>query len=106
MTTALPVEIYEILEDKLGREQAHELVKAMEYAAGDIARQKKAELREDLIKELASKADLMVVKSELQGDIKALRWEFKLYFAVTIAVILITNPRALDMLARIVGIVK
>ena len=48
----------------------------------------------------------MVVKSELQGDIKALRWEFKLYFAVTIAVILITNPRALDMLARIVGIVK
>ena len=59
MATALPVEIYEILEDKLGREQAHEIVKAMEYAAGDIARQKKAELREDLTKELASKADLL-----------------------------------------------
>ncbi len=106
MATALPVEIFEILEDKLGREQAHEIVKAMEYAAGDIARQKKAEIREDLTKELASKADLMIVKSELQGEIKALRWEFKLYFAITIAVILITNPRALDLLARFIGVVK
>ena len=34
MATSLPVEIYEILEDKLGREQAHDIVKAMEYAAG------------------------------------------------------------------------
>ena len=106
MPSALPVEIYEILEDKLGREQAHELVKDMEYAAGDIARQKKAEIRDDLTKELASKADLMVVKSELQGEIKALRWEFKLYFAITIALILITNPQAVDLIARIIGIVK
>lgn len=70
MATSLPVDIYEILEDKLGRKQAHEIVKAMEYAAGDIARQKKAEQREDLTKKLASKADLLAVKAELQGGNK------------------------------------
>ena len=110
MATALPVEIFEILEDKLGREQAHEIVKAMEYAAGDIARQKKAELREDLTKELAGKADLLAVKAELQGEIKLLRSDLqssiKIYFIITIAVIVLTNPRALDLVSRLLGIVK
>ena len=117
MATALPVELYEILEDRLGREQAHDIVKALENAADRISLQKKLELRDELSKELAGKADLLAVKadlqgtintlkSDLQGEIKALRWEFKLYFAVITAVILLTNPRALDLLTRLLGVVK
>ena len=53
MATALPVELYEILEDRLGREQAHDIVKALENAADRISLQKKLELRDELSKELA-----------------------------------------------------
>ena len=106
MATSLPVELYEILEDRLGREQAHDIVKALESAADRISLQKKLELRDELSKELASKSDLLAVKAELQGDIKSLRWEFKLYFVITLAVIVLTNSRALDLVARLLGVVK
>lgn len=110
MATSLPVELYEILEDRLGREQAHDIVKALESAADRISLQKKLELRDELSKELASKADLLAVKAELQGEIRLLRSDLqsssKIYFIVTIAVIVLTNPRALDLVARLLGIVK
>ena len=110
MATSLPVELYEILEDQLGRDKAHDIVKAFENAADSISPQKKLELRDELSKELASKADLLAVKVELQGEIKLLRSDLqssiKTYFIVTIAVIVLTNPRALDLVARLLGIVK
>ena len=106
MSTAIPVEVFEILEDKLGREQAHAIVKEMEAAAQTIATQKKAELREDLVKELASKADILLMDAKHDGKIDKLRSEVRLYFAVTLAVIVITNPRALDLIAKILGVAK
>ena len=57
-------------------------------------------------KELASKADLLAAKSELREVIGKLDNKTKLYFVITIAVIIITNPRALDMIGKLLGLVK
>lgn len=106
MATTIPIEVYEILEDKLGREQAHAITKAMEAAASSIAINKKAEIRDELSKELASKADLMVLRTELLSIKTELKSEMRLYFVITIAIILITNPRAIDMIGKLLGLVK
>jgi hypothetical protein len=76
-----------------------EIVKAIEATAQDVALQKKVEIRDELSKELASKSDLTAVKVEIEG-------KMRLYFVVTIAVIIITNPKALEVIGKILGVVK
>ena len=56
--------------------------------------------------ELATKADLLQVKTELEGKINLLSAQMKLYFIVLLSVIFITNPKALELIAKILGIVK
>jgi uncharacterized membrane protein YdfJ with MMPL/SSD domain len=92
-------EVYKILEKKLGEAEATEIVKAIDAAASDIAIQKKLEVRDELVKELASKADLAAVEARLEGKIK-------LYFVITIAVILLTNSKAMDLIGKILGLIK
>ena len=110
MATSLPVELYEILEDRLGREKAHDIVKALENAADRLSLEKKLEIRDELSKELVGKSDLATVEARLQGEIKLLRSDLqasiKIYFIITIAAIVLTNPRALDLVARLLGIAK
>jgi uncharacterized protein YnzC (UPF0291/DUF896 family) len=49
----------------------------MERRADEIALQKKVELRSELVNELATKAELNAVKTELKADIENLRTELK-----------------------------
>jgi hypothetical protein len=63
--------------------------------------------------DLATKADLANLKTELKTDIARLEgriigieWKQKLYFLILLFVIIITNPRALDLIAKLPGIVK
>jgi uncharacterized membrane protein YdfJ with MMPL/SSD domain len=92
-------EVYKILEKKLGEAEATEIVKAIDAAAADIAVQKKLEVRDELVKELASKADLSATEARLDG-------RMKLYFVITIAVILLTNSKAMDVISKLIGLVK
>ncbi|MBF0566028.1 MAG: hypothetical protein HQK89_12370 [Nitrospirae bacterium] len=39
-------------------------------------------------------------------EIEKLRSDFKLYFVILLFAIIITNPRALDLISRLLGIVK
>ena len=71
----------------------------MENAAASIALQKKVEIRDELSKELASKSDLLAVKIELKSDMR-------LYFIILVAVIIITNPRALDLIAKLLSVAR
>jgi hypothetical protein len=131
MQAIMPIEIFNILEDKLGREDATKVseaielsFKAMENKAEDLALQKKLELKDELTKELATKADINLVKADLKlvevglrAEIKDVRSEIllvetrleakmRLYFVVLLSVILITNPKALELIAKLLGIVK
>ena len=96
---AVPLDVYRILEKKLGEQDAVEIVKAIEATAQDVALQKKVEIRDELSRELASKADLQAAVNLLDG-------RMRLYFVITISIIIITNPRALDLISKMVGVMK
>jgi hypothetical protein len=72
----VPLELYELFEEKLGKEKAKEAIALVEEALGTIEEKAKeqktvikAELREELRKELATKEDVLLVKEELLGEI-------------------------------------
>jgi restriction endonuclease Mrr len=74
MARAIDLELLQLLEDKLGKETARKVAQAielglevMEKRAEELAVQKKLELRDELTKELASKADIQVLKTEIQA---------------------------------------
>ena len=72
MVTTLPYEIIQHIESKLGKDDADEFIKfyndtakSFEQKANDLALQKKLELKDELTKELATKADVLLVKAEV-----------------------------------------
>jgi hypothetical protein len=92
-------EVYKILEKKLGEAEATVIVKAIDAAVNDMAVQKKLVMRDELVKELASKADLAATEARLDG-------KMKLYFVITIAIILLTNSNAMDIIGKLFGLIK
>jgi hypothetical protein len=81
---SIPVSLYERLEQKFGRDEALEIAKMiedffdeMDRKAGEIALQKKLELKDELTRELATKADLITARAELEGEIKNVRTELE-----------------------------
>jgi hypothetical protein len=59
-----------------------------------------------LVKELASKADLAATEARLEQKIDRIDNKMKLYFVITIAIILLTNSRAMDVIAKLLGLIK
>lgn len=99
-------EVYKILEKRLGETEATEIVKAIDAAASDIALQKKLEVRDELVKELASKSDLAATEARLEQKIDRIDNKMKLYFVITIAIILLTNSKAMDIIGKLLGLIK
>jgi hypothetical protein len=115
-TTTIPIELYKILEDKLGREQATEVVNLYEQTAEAIHASVKISVKEELKDELATKADLFATRSELKAEIALVRQEMqtikielegkiakldqKLNFIVVLMIIAITlmNPVAAELI--------
>ncbi|KWT84189.1 hypothetical protein [Candidatus Magnetominusculus xianensis] len=65
MPATLPIEIYDLLEKKVGKDDAREVGKiilasfdAIEQRSEAVVVQKKAEIKEELTKELTTKEDL------------------------------------------------
>jgi hypothetical protein len=139
MPTTLPLEIYDILERKVGRDDAREIGKAIEFSfeaierkAEDVALQKKFELRDDLTKELASKADVLLVKTELKSEIDKLRVELRaeidklrvevrgeidklrieleskmrIYFLILLFTIILLNPKSTELISKLLSVLK
>jgi len=128
MATALPIEIFRLLEDKIGADEAIKVSDAIELSlahietkASETALQKKLEIKDELTKELASKADVLQAKTELNGKIDNLKTELKaeillvetrlnakitLYFVILLSAIFITNTNAIDIIAKLFSFVK
>jgi chromosome segregation ATPase len=77
MAPTLNIELLQLLEDKLGKEEGRKVAEAIEIGLGliekkaeAVALQKKLELRDELTKELTSKADLLAVEAKLGGKIE------------------------------------
>lgn len=102
----LPLEIYDVLERKLGREDAMIVAKSIEVSLSHVEERSreivqrhkletKDEIKIELRDELAAKA-----------DIEKLDRRFTVLWLVTIFTMIFLNQNALVFLARILGLIK
>jgi len=124
MARAIDLELLQLLEDKLGKETARKVAQAielelevMEKRAEELALQKKLELKGDLTKELASKADIQVLKAEIQtvrtefsakieNEILKLDRKFTIMFIILFFTLILVNQNALEFLLKVLGLIK
>jgi len=131
MARAIDLELLQLLEDKLGKETARKVAQAIELGleilekrAEELAIQKKLELRDELTKELASKADIQVLKAEIQAvraemqamearleakiekEILKLDRKFTILFIILFFTLILVNQNALEFLLRVLGLIK
>ncbi len=142
MARAIDLELLQLLEDKLGKEEARKVAKAIELGlevlekrAEELAIQKKLELRDELIRELASKADIQVLKAEIQTvraemqameerlsakielvrreldgkierEILKLDRKFTIMFIILLSAVILVNQNALEFLLKVLGLIK
>jgi hypothetical protein len=84
------ITIPKVLRDKLGDDGTDALVKVLNESDSVSG------------KDYATKADIADVK----GEIKAVRLEMKLYFIILLFVIILSNPKALELIGKLIGIIK
>jgi len=131
MPKAIDLELLQLLEDKLGKETARKVAQAielglevMEKRAEELAIQKKLELKDELTKELASKADIQILKAEIQAirtEIEKVRLEleakierellrldrkFTILFIILFFTLILVNQNALEFLLKVLGVIK
>jgi hypothetical protein len=138
MPKAIDLELLQLLEDKLGKETARKVAQAielgleiMEKRAEELAVQKKLELKDELTKELASKADIQVLKAEIQAvraemqameqrleakiekvrselreEILRLDRKFTVLFIILFFTLILVNQNALEFLLKVLGVIK
>jgi ABC-type Fe3+/spermidine/putrescine transport system ATPase subunit len=96
----------------------------MEKRAEELALQKKLKHKDELIKELASKADLLAlraeiqameqrleakiekVRSELREEILRLDRKFTILFIILFFTLILVNQNSLEFLLKILGVIK
>jgi len=124
MAQTLNIELSQLLEDKLGKEEGRKVAEAIEIGLGliekkaeAVALQKKLELKDELTKELASKADLLAVEARLEGKIEVVRQEmqtikteldrkFMIMFIILFFTVIFLNQNALEFIFRVLGVIK
>jgi predicted nucleic acid-binding Zn-ribbon protein len=131
MAQTLNIELLQLLEDKLGKEEGRKVAEAIEIGLGliekkaeAVALQKKLELRDELTKELASKADLLAVEARLEGKIEVVRQEmqtirqemqtikteldrkFTIMFIILFFTVIFLNQNALKFIFRVLGVIR
>lgn len=113
MAQAISIELYQLLEEKLGKEEAAKVASAIEIGleviekkADAVALQKKLEIKDELTKELATKADIarlegeiqtvrqemQTIKTELEGKIIRLDQKFNFMIILMIIALTLMNP--------------
>jgi len=116
MATATLVDIYQALEERLGKGEARKITsvielgfEAIEKRAEDVALQKKLELKDDLTKELITKAEFYGEISRLEGkienDILRLDRKFTVMFVVLFFTVIFLNQNALEFMARVLRLI-
>jgi len=135
MAYGIPLEVYQMFEKVLGKENAQKAVEILQKSINDSLESSEEKLKisisEDLKKELASKYDIELLRQEMKTlevefkkeldvvrkevdivrkEIEITRVEFKkdlrIAVIILIAIIVILNQNSLELLAKLLGIVK
>lgn len=113
----LPLEIYDVLERKYGRDDAMATVKVieaslshMEERSREMAAQRKLEVKEELKielrDELSTKADIARLEGATKADIAKLDKKFTVLWLITIFTVIFLNQNALEFIFRVLGLIK
>ncbi len=119
----LPYEVYKVIEEEVGKEKAEKIGKAIEEALNTIEKKAleqkpilKAEIKEELTKELATKADIAETKAEIEkvrAEVKVLEVKFtaelrliKLWLIILTVLVAVFNRDALGLILEIVKLLK
>ena len=104
----LSYEVYKILEEDLGREKADKVARILEVILKAIEEKVKgqkpilkADIKEGLAKELVTKAELQIVKLELEEKIDRLEVYLKVLIVLVILGLTLLNPAFLDLIKSI-----
>jgi hypothetical protein len=131
MAYVIDYELLEKLEQKVGKEEAKKIAQTIELIYNELdkksevlAQQKKLELKDELTKELATKADIDMVyqklellKTELkakidkevlklQNDIQKLDKKFTIMFIILIFLIIFINKDAVELIIKLLPFAK
>jgi polyhydroxyalkanoate synthesis regulator phasin len=124
MGYTIPIEIYEKFEEKLGKEAASVVVKALEMSIREAIKEGKEDIKtrltEELKKELATKYDIELLKKDIdilrqemhkeiglvKKEIDLVRKDMKIITIIILAVIILLNQNSLEFLARLFGLLK
>ena len=108
-----PTYLLEVLEKKVGKEEAKKIAQTIEIIYNELdkkteslAQQKKLELKDELTKELATKADLAIMEAKIEKEILKLGTKFTIMFLVLAFLIIFINKESLEFLAKLLGIIK
>lgn len=96
MPVTLPIEIYKVFERGFGKEDAKKVVKCLESVIeGETVNkwhQTKTELKDELLKEVATKKDLEIVRVDMEGKIDKLSQKFNFMIILLIIALTLMNP--------------
>jgi hypothetical protein len=120
MSLLLSPETYERLEKKFGKQEAREISEALDAVKQDAQKaienvqqkadflitQKKFELKDELTKELATKADIVRLEGEIQKSKLELDRKFTIMFSILFFTTIFINQNALEFIAKLLGIIK
>ena len=128
MAYVIDYELLEKLEQKVGKEEAKKIAQTIELIYNELdkksenlARQKKLELKDELTKELATKADLVVLKTELEAKIEISYKEleakiekeilkidskFTIMFIILAFLIIFINKDAVELIIKLLPFAK
>ena len=125
------VEVYEKIRVKLGEEEARALLdyvdariereavtkldlketedslrSEMQKIVGNVQEVENS-LRSDMQKmENSLRSDMQKMENSLRSEMKDIEWRSKLYFILIGALIIITNPKVLELIGRVMGLVR
>ena len=122
MATAI-LEIFKLLKEEVGEEKAEKIVKIIEESIGTIREEAKAqkpilkaEIKEELRKELATKEDIAVLKEDiavleqkiesLDQKIEFVRREMRILFYVLLAFMFLLNKGTVEFAFKVLGLLK
>ncbi|ACD66143.1 conserved hypothetical protein [Sulfurihydrogenibium sp. YO3AOP1] len=124
MAYVIDYELLEKLEQKVGKEEAKKIAQTIELIYNELdkkseslAQQKKLELKDELTKELATKADIDMVyqklellKTELEAKIEKevlkLDRKFTIMFIVLAFLIIFINKDAIELIIKLLPFAK
>ena len=127
-TMQLPLEVFDLLDKRLGREDALKVSQCIEASlehvaerSKEIAAQRKLEVKDELrvemLNELATKADIARLEGAAKADLARLEGTVKLelakqdkkfttYFVVLLIAFFVTNMETMKFVLNVLGLIK